>query len=75
MNREDIIKMAREAGFEVYGTDVWVTDGWWLEELERFAALVAAAEREDCAQICDAEATIEGIAQRCAAAIRARGEP
>jgi hypothetical protein len=39
----------------------------------RFAALVAAAEREACAEICDAEATIEGIAQRCAAAIRARG--
>ncbi len=31
------------------------------------------AEREACAEICDAEATIEGIAQRCAAAIRARG--
>ena len=46
MNQEDIIRMAREAGFEVYGTDVWITDGWWLEELERFAALVAAAERE-----------------------------
>ncbi len=49
MNREDIIRMAREAGFEVYGTDVWITDGWWLEELERFAALVAAAEREKLA--------------------------
>lgn len=32
------------------------------------------AEREACAEICDAEASIEGIAQRCAAAIRARGE-
>ena len=51
MNREQIIGMAREAGFEVYGTDVWITDGWWLEELERFAALVAAAERE---RICKA---------------------
>ena len=45
MDREDIIRMAREAEFEVYETDVWITDGWWLEELERFAALVAAAER------------------------------
>ena len=50
MNREEIIRMAREAGFEVYGTDVWITDGWWLEELERFAALVAAAEREKVAR-------------------------
>ena len=49
MNREQIIRMAREAGFEVYGTDVWITDGWWLEELERFAALVAAAERNKLA--------------------------
>jgi len=30
------------------------------------------AEREVCAEVCDGEATIEGIAQRCAAAIRAR---
>ena len=53
MNREDIIKLAREAKFEVYETDVWITDGWWLEELERFAALVAAHEREACAALCD----------------------
>jgi len=33
-----------------------------------------AAEREACAKVCDGEATIEGIAQRCAAAIRARGQ-
>jgi hypothetical protein len=39
----------------------------------RYAEYVAAAEREACAEICDAEATIEGIAQRCAANIRARG--
>jgi len=32
----------------------------------------AKYEREACAQLCDAEATIEGIAQRCAAAIRNR---
>ena len=53
MSREDIIKLAREAGFQVYEIDVWITDGWWLEELERFAALVAAAEREACAALCD----------------------
>ena len=32
----------------------------------------AAAEREACADICDQHASIEGIAQRCADAIRAR---
>ena len=31
-----------------------------------------AAEREACAKVCDDEATIEGVAQRCADAIRAR---
>ena len=80
MTREDIIRMAREAlvdssGFN-YGDKP--SEGpmfiFYEKGLERFAALVAAAEREECAKVCDAEATIEGIAQWCAAAIRARGE-
>ena len=43
MDRDDIIRMAREAG----GEPAW--DGgveWTWEEVERFANLVAAAERE-----------------------------
>lgn len=65
MTRDDVLRMAREAGMVV------VDDKYSLFPfLERFAALVAAAERERAAQICDAEASIEGIAQRCAAAIR-----
>jgi hypothetical protein len=32
------------------------------------------AERAVCADICDQHASIEGIAQRCAAEIRARSE-
>ena len=36
MNREDIIRMAEEAGAIHY---------WHLSNLERFAALVASAER------------------------------
>ena len=45
-----------------------------------FAALVAAAEREACAKLCEARAdeeigmAYEGIALDCAAAIRARGQ-
>jgi hypothetical protein len=78
MTRADIIRMAREAGFDVelgmLGEESVEVDGIRInEKLERFAALVAAAEREACAEICDAEASIEGIAQRCAANIRARG--
>jgi hypothetical protein len=81
MNRDDIIAMAREAGFTFceesykYQPNCLFYGGYAVDEqLKRFAALVAAAEREACAEVCDSEATIEGIAQRCAAAIRARGQ-
>lgn len=59
MTREEIIRMAREAGIgPVYGR----------ESIERFANLVAAAEREACARMCD-----ETRAARLAEQIRARG--
>lgn len=74
MDRENIIRMAREAGFEVYETDVWITDGWWLEELERFAALVAAVERNACAKVVeDYCGAWDDKGYALAAAIRARG--
>ena len=78
MNSEDVLRMAREAGFEVYETDVWITDGWWLEELDRFAALVAEHEREACAKVCDVLAVhpeyASDITKLAAQAIRARGD-
>ena len=43
MNREDIIRMAREAGFESH--DISLN---FPKELERFAALVASAEANAC---------------------------
>jgi hypothetical protein len=44
--------MAHEAGFsDIIKKGVWITDGCWDEELERFAELVAAAEREACAHM------------------------
>lgn len=50
MTRDDIILMAREAGFDKWeGTD----DVQFLAVIERFAALVAAAEREVCARTCE----------------------
>ena len=66
MTRDDIIRMAREAGFA----------GWKCDEgkIERLAALAAAAERAACADICDQHASVEGIAQRCAEQIRARSK-
>jgi len=44
------------------------------EPIALYAAQAVAAEREACADICDQHASVEGIAQRCAAAIRARGQ-
>ena len=51
MNREDIIHMAWKAGFERLGHtgNDWVC---YPEDIERFAALVASAERERILDIC-----------------------
>lgn len=81
MNRDDIIRMAREALLPACHLT-------HPKALVRFAALVAAAERESCAQVCEAQenrvvrqhpARIEFdpnslMARKCAAAIRAMGE-
>ena len=69
MTRDDIIRMAREAQMPYYYRTGEVTN---LEQLERFAALVAAAEREACAWVCEADKLLWG--QRYAALIRARGD-
>ena len=74
MTRDDIIRMAREAGWTEYS----LLHAVELQRLETFAALVAAAEREACAKLCEKMLGIfhptEVITARCAAAIRARGE-
>jgi hypothetical protein len=54
MDREEIIRMAREAGLG----DTGVREGFIFfqpgtDGLERFAALVATHEREACARLCD----------------------
>jgi hypothetical protein len=70
--KEDIIEMAREAGCSEPAHPM---NDWHVsqEALERFAALVAAAEREACAKVCETFYNHE--AKDCAEAIRARGEP
>lgn len=82
MNRGDIIRMAREVA-DKDKVDPYLNEFVVLtpEELERFAALVAATEREECAKVCEIlEAEDESFyaefsrAKDCAAAIRARGE-
>jgi hypothetical protein len=85
--QDDIIRMARDAGFMLV-TEPDPEVGGWYEcfeaEIERFAALAyaagAAAEREACAKVCDEHAQKrvvlehQYISKQCAAAIRARGQ-
>ena len=79
MNREDIIRMAREAGLPL----AWISEKGVIQwgQLASFAALIAAAEREACAQV--AESTVcdthlpNGVqiyGGRVAKAIRARSK-
>jgi hypothetical protein len=79
MTRDDIIKLMQQA-CDPDKKPAWHNDFWTItqEELERFAALVAEAEREASAKVCDARYTGDNNredmeARRCAAAIRARG--
>ena len=76
MNREEIIRMAREAGFDPHDMSDDFTCN--LEDIERFASLVAAAEREACAKVCDVLAVhpeyASDITKVAAQEIRARGE-
>ena len=83
MTRDDIIKLAHEAATEdgstnrEDGKNVVLYAAKTNRFLERFAALVAEAEREACAQVCDdIDTEYEGEdvgATWCSAAIRARG--
>ncbi len=70
MNRDDIIRIAWKAGFERLGHtgNDWVC---YPEDIERFAALVASAEREACAKIGDYFHDSEA---NCGDLIRARGQ-
>jgi hypothetical protein len=74
LNREDIIRKAQEVGlppcaYSDYGNQIG--------NLESFAALVVAAEREACAKILDEMAGKDRLSnyfQVAAIAIRARGQ-
>ncbi len=80
MNREEIIRMAREAGINrctcARSTCDMLKSNTTFQHLARFAALVAAAEREACAKVCEElrdEDGYEAWNTECAAAIRERG--
>lgn len=50
MNRDDVIRMAREANIHVIENNTFADD-MYISVLYRFATIVAAAEREACAKI------------------------
>jgi hypothetical protein len=68
MNRDDIIRITKEAGFTQW------CPGWYLstDDLERFAKIIAAAEREACARVVE-NMVRAADGMECVAAIRARG--
>ena len=75
MTHDDIIRMAKEAGFKPRHN---APREWWMltEDIEHFAALVAAAEREACAKVCEeCGAIVDGLNPLDGAeAIRKRGK-
>jgi hypothetical protein len=73
MTKDDILRMAREAGASDLGINAASPNV--LAMFERFAALVAAAEREACAQVADEWQTAIHDPRYecdCATAIRSR---
>ena len=95
MIRDQILEAARQANlYGIYRALNWydekTEDGSyayeeWDEQLELFAKLIAAAEREACAKVCekpideiqitdDCSEMVYMGGLECAAAIRARGE-
>jgi hypothetical protein len=78
MTRDDILRLAREAGGTLSSFDRW---SMHTSDVVRFAKLVAAAEREACASILDQNVAVCGtnsamrdVLAGNALAIRARGD-
>ena len=74
MNREEVIRLAQEAGIVDWSLHGRLESK--EEALERFAALVAAAERDACALIAESyEPRCDTCPSGVSTAIRARGNP
>jgi len=65
MTKDDIIELAREARLgnvlchnSVEGDRVWIEGADWHDELERFAELLEAKVRKECAELCRAKANV-----------------
>lgn len=78
MDREHLMALAKDAGLPT----AWISDSGVLTwfDLEHFATLVAAHEREACAKVCDDLNFVDNGTpvgtrasnRHCAAAIRSR---
>jgi hypothetical protein len=71
MTQDEIIEMAKQAGFWKEHTNTWMCNS---QDIEAFANLVAQHEREACAKVCDDIWKDNYTAYACAEAIRARGQ-
>jgi len=91
MTKEEVMRIAKEAGAKP-SNDPQLWDIWNTRDVnfERFAKLVAAYEREECAKVCEeqmkaymsSQYTTDPLggfrerfaAEKCADAIRAKGQ-
>ena len=87
MTQDEIIELARRAGIKGRTDEFYseFCDGVYFDDLETFAKLVAAKEREACAQVCEDLPAPDIYSNTdmsmwdvtcidCATAIRARGQ-
>ena len=78
MTRDEVLALAREVGLwemlEGYSSEYGSLDAEedCLPNLQRFAALVAAHEREECAKVCDDWPNGRDDVDSIAVAIRSR---
>jgi len=68
MTQDEIIEMARQAGFDEHHAK-------FDTRIEAFAKLIAEAEREACAKVCEEVGVWPALGPKhCAEGIRARGQ-
>jgi len=79
MTQDEIMEMAKQSDLMADG-EMWFSPTYGnadvhITDLERFAKLVAAKEREACARVCEEtdDGTPYNLAEECARNIRARG--
>jgi len=72
MNIKELAKKSKLT--ESNNDGIRIETGYWVEELTRFAELVAAHEREECAKLCQRFSDRMMSAGECADAIRARSK-